>query len=199
MQRELISLYSVTRERIGARIVPDVAAIASVFSKLHVVAMRFATILEHKNQLVLTAIQRAHSSVVLGPDAQVLEFRVDFPSRGKQLTHVAPVHADEVQRAVSTVARMQNQRPREKAGQLRFAHLTRGHRELTVSDRAQSANLAVDGHVVRRIREHRLGLLGAQKRRVGERVERASAIDAVLAQKPQISRSCHRRSGRYFG
>src|SRR5258705_404267 len=57
--------------------------------------------LEHEYQFVFRAIERAHSRVALVPDAQVQELAVDVsPDRGA-IVHMPPIHADEVDSAVS--------------------------------------------------------------------------------------------------
>ena len=57
--------------------------------------------LEHEDELVLGAVERAHAAVGLVPDAEVLELREHRLAGGKQLAHVAPVHADEGDGAVA--------------------------------------------------------------------------------------------------
>ena len=86
VQRELISLDSVTRERIGARIVPDVAAIAAVLAELDIVSMPPAAVFENENQCVLAPIEGAHAGAVLGPHADVFQFSISLAASREDLT-----------------------------------------------------------------------------------------------------------------
>lgn len=60
-------------ERVDARKVPHVGTVAAILPELHVVAVRFATVLEDEHRLVLAPMQRAHSAIVLDPNAPVLQ------------------------------------------------------------------------------------------------------------------------------
>jgi hypothetical protein len=61
-------------------------------------------------------------------------------------------------------------------------------------DSATAANVAVDLDVIRRVREHRSRFLISHEQFVGHRIERAAAIDAMLAKQPQVAGAGHRRS-----
>jgi hypothetical protein len=50
-------------------------------------------------------------------------------------------------------------RKRTKAHGLVFAHLAGRHRELTMLDRSQAADIAVNLHIIGRIGEHHVGAL----------------------------------------
>jgi hypothetical protein len=97
------------------------------------------------------------------------------------------------------VAGVKRQRTVQKVGELRRAHLARGHRKLSVTHRSEAARVAVDAHVIRRIGEHQIGLLPLHERGIGAWVEGVSAQHAVLAQQPQITRARYRRPLRYRG
>ena len=47
--------------------------------------VRVSAVLEDKNQLVLAAVERPHAGIVLGPDAEVLQFGIAALAGGKQL------------------------------------------------------------------------------------------------------------------
>src|ERR1700732_4751270 len=108
---------------------PDIAAVAAELAELDVVAVRSAALLEDKDELVLAAIERAHAGIVLDPDAEVLQFTVGFGTGGQQLVEMAPVHADEVQRARGAEGGEIAAGLGEKGGEFGFIHLARGHRE----------------------------------------------------------------------
>ena len=59
--------------------------------------MRPAALLEDQDELVLAAIQRAHASIVLDPDAHILEFAIGLLADGEQFGEMAPIHADVMQ------------------------------------------------------------------------------------------------------
>src|SRR5215472_11608014 len=91
-------------ERVGARIAPYVTAVTAELTKLDVVAMSGMAVLEHEDQLVLAAVKRSHTAVVLRPHAQVLKFGIGLAPGREQLAHVAPVHTDEMERTLDAVA-----------------------------------------------------------------------------------------------
>ena len=88
-------------EGVDAGIGPDVRAVAAVLAELDVVDVRRVARLEDEDQLVLRAVERAHAAIGLRPDAEVLELGVGPACRGQDLALMAPVHADEVDRAVA--------------------------------------------------------------------------------------------------
>jgi len=51
---------------------------------------------------MLRAVERAHAGVGLVPDTEVLEL-VDLAAGGEHLPHVAPIHADLMDRPVDAV------------------------------------------------------------------------------------------------
>src|SRR5262249_56844771 len=105
--------------------------------------------------------------------------------------HVAPIHADVVKRAVFTVIGTERERPGQKDNEFGRAHFARGHRELTVMDSAQPADVAFDWHVIGRIGENQLSLIRFHQDVVSVLVERAAAIHAMWPKYPQISRTAY--------
>src|SRR5262252_8745861 len=77
MQRREITFLGAAAKGIAARIPPDIAAIAPKPAELDVVAVLVAAMFEDKDELVLAAVERAHSGIVLDPYAEVLDFAVD--------------------------------------------------------------------------------------------------------------------------
>ena len=67
--------------------------------------MPVVAMLEDKDELVLTAVQRAHPAIVLDPDTEVLELAIGVAAGGQQLAEMAPIHADEVDRAIGAEGR----------------------------------------------------------------------------------------------
>lgn len=56
--------------------------------------MIVAAVFEDEDELVLTAVKRAHSSVVFDPDAMVFQLPINLPGGGQQLFGMLPAHAD---------------------------------------------------------------------------------------------------------
>ena len=81
---------------------PDIAAVATKLTELDVVAMRGGALLEDKDELVLAAVERAHSGIVFDPDTQILELAIGLAAGGQQFIEMAPIHADVVQRPGGT-------------------------------------------------------------------------------------------------
>ncbi len=112
---------------------------------------------------------------------------------------MTPVHADEVQRPGGAEGGQIAERLGKKSGEFGLAHLARGHRERAMVDRAETARMAVDLHIVGRIREDHHGALLAQQRGEGFRIEGIAAQDAMLAEEPQIADLAERRARRELG
>src|SRR5579862_491186 len=133
---------------------PHVRAITTVLSELDVVAVTRSALLEDKYQLMLTAIKRSHSAYIFHPHAQVLQFRMSGFSSRHDLLHVPPVHTDVVNRPVQAVTDKQLENSQKEIHKLRFRHLSRGHAEVLMLNRSQSADVTRDTNVVGRIGEN---------------------------------------------
>jgi hypothetical protein len=120
--------------------------------------VRGGALLPDEHQFVLRAIKRPHPGVALVPDAEILKLVIDSVTGRQHLRHVPPVHAGRVDRAVDGVVRQEAEYRLEESGELCCVHLAAAHGEVGVPDPAEPANVAVDRHVVRRIRKHELGL-----------------------------------------
>src|SRR6516225_6641140 len=136
---------------------PDIAAVATKLTELDVVAMRGGALLEDKDELVLAAVERAHSGIVFDPDTQILELAIGLAAGGQQFIEMAPIDGDVVQRPGGTEGDEIAESASEKSSEFGFAHLTRGHRERTVVDRTEAACVTVDRDVVGRVGEDRSG------------------------------------------
>ena len=94
--------------------------------------------------------------------------------------------------AVGAVAREQRAGLPKEGSELYFVHLARGHRKLAMMDRAETGSMAVDGNVVRRIGENHHRAIALHELGVCCRIERAAAVDPMLAEQPEVSRAAHR-------
>src|SRR5690348_8505457 len=103
---------------IGPGVIPDIAAVAPEAAELDVVAVPAAAPLEDKDELVPAAVERAHPGIVLDPDAEVLQLAINAAPGRCQLFDMAPIHADEVDRAVSRERRQVVESLLEKVGEL---------------------------------------------------------------------------------
>src|SRR5665647_13077 len=108
---------------------------------------------------MLGAIERAHSGVTLIPDADVLQLSVVGISGCEHFSHVAPIHADLVDRAVGRMPAEQGIYIGEEGRELAFAHFAGGHGEFTVLDATQPGHVAINLHVIGWVRKDELGLV----------------------------------------
>src|SRR5580704_5377756 len=109
--------------------------------------------LEDKDELVLAAIQTAHTCVALDPNAKVLELGVNLGASRQNLKLMAPVHADEVQGAPRAMLSQEAKNGRQQISELGGSHLTGCHGKFTVTDMAIAGGMAVDLYVVWSVRE----------------------------------------------
>ena len=61
---------------VGPRVPPHVAAVAPEPTKLDVVLVAVAAVFEDEDKLMLTAIQRTHTAIVLDPNTEVLQLAI---------------------------------------------------------------------------------------------------------------------------
>ena len=66
-------------------------------------------------------------------------------------------------------------------------HLARSHGELAMLDGARAADVAIDRHIVRRIREDHLRLLAVHQRGDDIAIERRATQQAVPSELPDVS------------
>src|SRR3984893_14761182 len=143
MQCEKVAFGPGAAERVDAGVAPHIAAVATIAAELDMVLVRVPAMLEQEYELVLAAVERAHAGIVLGPHAQVLQLGIGAHAGGEQLAHVAPIHADEVERPVETEPGEEPESAGQELGELGLVHLARGHREFAVADRAEPSNMAI--------------------------------------------------------
>ena len=67
----------------------------------------------------------------------------------------------------------------QEAGELELAHLARRHRELAMLDLPETADMAIDPDVVRRIHKHHLGEFTAHQRLIVATLARIATQDAM--------------------
>ena len=85
--------------RIHARIIPYVSTIPAVYSQFHIIDMGLFPMLEHKNQFVLRAIERAHTGIIFPPYTKIFKLIIHIRRR-HNLFDVPPIHADIMQGTV---------------------------------------------------------------------------------------------------
>src|SRR6516162_8695249 len=187
VQGQEIALLAAAGEGISAGITPDIAAMTAKPTELDIVAVRTAALLKDQDELVLAAIERAHAGIVLDPDTQILEFAIGLLADGEQFGEMAPIHADVMQRAGGAKGGEVTAGLAEERSELGLIHLTRSHREWAVMDRAETARVTLDRHVVRWVGKDHRGALRAHQRGEGLGIEGITAQDAMSPRKPQIS------------
>src|SRR5271170_2192979 len=131
---------------------------------------------------MLAAVERTHPAIVLDPNAEVLQLVIGGSAGRQQLLDMAPVDADEVQRAVDAECSEVAESLAKKAGEFGSIHLARGHREGSMVDRAETTGMTIDRHIVGRVGEHQRRALLAQQRYESRGVERAAAEHAMATE-----------------
>ena len=97
---------------------------------------------------------------------------------------MAPIHANEVDRAGTAEGRKILAGLGEKRGESRPIHLSRSHREGAMVNRAETAGVTVDRHVVGRVGEHHCGAFLAHQGGEACGIAGIAAQDAVGTEKP---------------
>src|SRR5215207_9910195 len=113
--------------------------------------MRRAADLVDEHEFVLRPVQRTHPGIALVPEAQVQEVAIDAPADGADIINVTPVHADEVDRAISRYPGGSAQRLPEEPTKGLVRHLARGHGELAVAP--PRVGVAADANIVGRVED----------------------------------------------
>src|SRR6516165_5857211 len=86
----------------------------------------------------------------------------------------------------------------QKRRVFRLAHLAGSHGEFSMPDASQAADVSIDRHVVRRIREHEIRLRAFHERVVTAFIPCIAAIKPVRAKQPEIATLCDWPLGRQF-
>src|SRR2546423_7677533 len=172
--------------RVDASIVPDICPIATMLTELKIVDVCCAPGLPHEHQFMLGAVERAYTGVGLVPDTEVLEL-AELAAGGEHLPHVAPVHADLVDRAVNGVLGEPIKYRFQEGRELDLAHLAAAHGELAMTNATETTDVAVDGHVVGRVREHEFRLGAFEQTIVGSPVAGICAQQTMMPQQPELS------------
>src|SRR5947208_7468049 len=154
-------------QRADAGIVPDVRAIAPMLAELKIIAVHCGPTLPHEHQLMLRAIERAHASIGLVPDTEVLELAIDLAAGGEHLPHVAPIHADLMDRAINGVLGETLKHRFQKCDEFGLVHLAAAHGKIAMTNATEATDIAVDRDIVWRVREPEFGLRAGPRRRTG--------------------------------
>src|SRR5882724_2519466 len=121
--------------------------------------MRSRATLPDKYHFMLRTVERTHSGVGPVPDADVLKLRVVGVSGCEHFSHVAPIHADLVDRTLRRIPAEQRIYTGEEGRELAFAHFSRCHIKLTMLDTTQAAHVAINLYVIGRVCKDELGLV----------------------------------------
>src|SRR6266478_9879563 len=62
VERQQIALLAAAGKGVGPGVMPDIAAVAAELAELDIVAVRVSAVFEHEDELMLTAVERAHSA-----------------------------------------------------------------------------------------------------------------------------------------
>ena len=148
MQSQFVS--SAGLQSVDAAISPHVRSVPAMLTKFEAVDVRRRAVLEGKDEFMAGAIERAHAPIVLRPDDQVLQFRIVGASRLQHLAHVAPVHANKMDRTIDGMSSEMGEGGREEIRELFARHFTRRHCEVAVASVAEPAHIAVNRDVIGR-------------------------------------------------
>src|ERR1700693_3597016 len=99
-------------------------------------------------------IKRPHAPVVLDPNAQVQKLTITMLSRFQEFRCMTPVHKNEVNRTGCAESCQKTQARCQEGDELRLAHLSGSHCELSMMNRTFTAYVAINFDVVGRIRKH---------------------------------------------
>ena len=113
----LILLKICLSQGTGAWVVPDISTVSAMAPQLDVIDVRRGAALEDEDQFMLRTVERAHTTVVLVPDAQVLQLGEDSPAGCHDLGNMAPVHADVNDCSVDRILRQRSERHLQKLGE----------------------------------------------------------------------------------
>ena len=185
MQGQLV--HAAGLHGVDTPILPDIGPVAPVLAQLETVHMRGGAVLEGEDQLMTRAVERAHATIILGPDDQVLQRVVNGFACVQHFAHMTPVHADKMDRAIETVIGMVLQGPGQEGGELGSRHLARGHGEFAVPGLAGSADMTVDGDVIGRVGEHHPGQIALHQACHHIRIETVATDQPVPAKLPDIA------------
>src|SRR5438552_3080838 len=130
---------------------------------------------------MLGTVERPHAGIGLVPDAQVLEFAVDLAACCEHFGHVPPIHADLVDRAIDTVGGQESEYRLKEGHELSFAHFSAPHGKVAMANAAESADVAVDRHIVWRVGEYEFCLPAFKEHIVGCLVPGVAAKQAVTS------------------
>src|SRR5262245_45401142 len=97
-------------------------------------------------------------------------------------------------RALDAVLGEQGKDRFEEGCEFRLAHLAAAHSEVTMTNAAETADMTIDGDVVRRIGEHEFRLGAVEQPIVCSLVTRICAQQAMAPEQPQIPRSADGRT-----
>lgn len=75
-------LITMATEGVHASVIPDIGTVAALFAEAKVVDVGRRPILEDQHQLVLITIKCAHTTIILGPNRQLLDGAVNRLASG---------------------------------------------------------------------------------------------------------------------
>jgi hypothetical protein len=145
--------------------------------------MQSVSFSEYENQLMLGAIERPHSAVVLRPDAEIEERVVGFLASQQDFRCMTPIHADEVNRAIRAVA-FQVEKVPDTGNRKTLDSLISPEAisKFAMPNRSLAADVSIDFHVVRRVGEDNVSLLAIHERGIGRFLESVAADQTMITQ-----------------
>ena len=159
-----------------------------MFTQLNGIEMRLTAVFEHRHQLMLASIQRAHSTIVLIPNTDIFKIRVMRMPCAEELEDVPPIHAYIMQGSIAAVLSDERNKRSEERGEFLFRHFTTGHDELIMFDFALAAYMSVDAHIIRWVSEDHVRSFGKKQTFIALPLKRIGADQTILAHYPNVTK-----------
>jgi len=173
-------LHASAAEGVRARVAPDIAPIAAESAQFNVVSVRMGADAKHANELMLRTVERTLASIRLVPDDEVQHRAIKFAAHLNQNADVAPVHADEMDRAFRRELNAITEGFRQKLPKPRRVHFAGGESKLGMSNPATPANRA-HAQIIGRIAEDR------RRRGPVHQAVKIVHLSSIAAQQPVLS------------
>src|SRR4051812_25276680 len=119
----------------------------------------------------------------------MFEFCISAFSGSQKFSYMSPVHADEMNRALLTDLNNVFEYSLQEIRKLSFRHLARSHFKRVVLCSTQTADMAINGDVIRRINKNHICFICSEQTVKTFYPGRIPAIKAMRADLPKIAKT----------
>jgi len=166
-------------DRADAGVVPYIGAIAPGVTQAEAVGVLGAALLEHEDEFVLRAIERAIPPLDLFQTTRFLNsVKLASPAASNSPMCRQSIHTNAI--APSRITRAMFQSFGEEGGELVAAHLSARKGELAMLDRAQATHIAVDRNIIGRMGKHQVGAFAIEQPVHRGSITRVAAEQALV-------------------